>query len=270
MRRSNLIYNLIIAAVFIFLETVALKIVHNNGELQDNWFSKGMHTISGTVWGSSQNIRNYFSLKERNDSLALENYRLKVQLAKLEGVLPDSLATVDDGVANGFKYSPATIIKISNNKQHNYIIIDKGSDDGITDGSGVITSKGAIGVIDAVGKNFSYARSFKNHGMNVSARIGRNGAIGPLTWDGYSSNGALLNEIPHHVEINPGDTIYTSGYSSIFPPDIPLGTAGEAKIVNGGTYEIKVSLFEDYGVLRYVTVVENLGRDEIKSLEDEQ
>ncbi len=270
MRRSNLIYNLIIAAVFIFLETVALKIVRNNGELQDNWFSKGMHAVSGTIWGSSQNIRNYFSLKESNDSLALENHRLRVQLAKLEGLVPDSLAAVNDGVVEGFRYSPATIIKISNNKQHNYIIVDKGSLDGVTDGSGIITSRGAIGVIDAVGRNFSYARSFKNHGMSVSARIGRAGAIGPLTWDGHSSNGALLNEIPHHVDIHPGDTIYTSGYSSIFPPDIPLGTAGEAKIVNGGTYEIKVSLFEDYGVLRYVTIVENLGGDEIKSLEEKQ
>ena len=134
-------------------------------------------------------------------------------------------------------------------------------------GSGIITGKGAIGVIDAVSDNYAYARSFKNHGMNISARLGRDGAVGPVSWDGYSNDGALLREIPHHVEFSPGDTVYTSGYSSIFPPDIPIGTAGESEIVNGSTYEIKVRMFEDFGALRYVTVVENLGKDEIQRLE---
>ena len=65
-----------------------------------------------------------------------------------------------------------------------------------------------------------------------------------------------------------GDTVFTSGYSSIFPPDIPLGEVGESKIVNGATYEIKIRLFEDFGALRYVTVVENKSKGELKELED--
>ena len=69
------------------------------------------------------------------------------------------------------------------------------------------------------------------------------------------------------MEFQPGDTVYTSGHSSIFPADIPLGTAGKAKIVNGATYEIEVTLFEDFAALRHVTIVENLGRDEMKTLE---
>jgi POT family proton-dependent oligopeptide transporter len=43
---------------------------------------------------------------------------------------------------------------------------------------------------------------------------------------------------------------------------------GKAKIVNGATYEIDVTLFEDFGALRYVTVVENTGQNEINSLEN--
>ncbi len=239
----------------------------NNGELQNIWLSKGMHAFSGTVWGTSQNIRNYFSLKRRNDSLALDNHNLRVRVAELESLVPPYEQTsLSDGVVGNFRYMPADIVKISNNTRHNYIIISKGSEDGVANGSGIITGKGAIGVIDAVGKNFSYARSFKNHEMNISARLGKSGAVGPMTWDGISSNGAILKEIPHHVEFQPGDTVFTSGFSSIFPPDIPLGTAGEAKIVNGATYEIEINLLEDFGALRYVTIVENLGRKEIDSL----
>ena len=104
--------------------------------------------------------------------------------------------------------------------------------------------------------------------MSINARIGKDGRHGPMSWDGRSNNGAILREIPHHLEIVPGDTVYTSGFSSIFPSDIPLGTIKKASIVNGATYDINVTLFEDFGAIRYVTVVENIGDKEIRQLED--
>ena len=72
------------------------------------------------------------------------------------------------------------------------------------------------------------------------------------------------------MDFEPGDTVFTSGFSSIFPPDIPLGVTGNSKIVNGATYEIEVTLFEDFGALRYVTIVENLGKGEMMKLEDKR
>lgn len=251
-----------------------MNMLRSNGHLQNIWLSKAMHTVSGTIWGSTQELKNYLSLKKRNDSLAIENHELRVRIRQLESMTPDSASVVSmashDGVVGDYRYIPASIVKISNNSLHNYIIIGKGSEDGVANGSGIMTGRGAIGVIDAVGKHYSYARSFKNHEMSISARLGRQGAVGPMSWDGFSSNKAVLKEIPHHVEFHRGDTVFTSGFSSIFPPDIPLGTTGDSKIANGATYEIEVSLFEDFGALRYVTIVENLGRTEINNLEDEQ
>lgn len=271
MRKGSLIFHLINAAIFIALEIAALSMLRNNAPLQNTWIAKGGQAVMGGLWGMSQDVGDYFSLRQANDSLALENFRLRLRVAQIEKFVSDTLRISDiPATTLGYKYIPATISKISNNTQHNYIIIDKGSDDGVLQGDGVITGKGAVGVIDAVSRNFSYARSFKNHGMSISARVGKTGISGPLVWDGVSSNGALLKEIPLHMEIAVGDTIYTSGFSSIFPPDIPLGTTGESRIVNGSTSEIKVSLFEDFSALRYVTVVENLGRKEIKELEDRQ
>jgi rod shape-determining protein MreC len=103
--------------------------------------------------------------------------------------------------------------------------------------------------------------------MSISARLRKDGPVGTMNWDGKSQNKALLKEIPHHIDLADGDTVYTSGYSSMFPADIPLGITGASKIVNGATYEIDVTLFEDFGALRYVTVVENMGQAEINSLE---
>ena len=258
------------AAIFIILEIAALNMLRNNGELQDIWISKGSHAFMGTVWGSTQKIKDYFSLAKVNDQLAKENFELRVRLAQLEQIAADEREAsyfAKKGIAGNYCYIPAEIIKISSGSGHNYFIIDKGSADGILEGAGVITGNGAVGIIDAVGTNFSYARSFQNFDMSISARLSKKGSTGPLSWSGKGGSRALLKEIPHHVEFNKGDTVYTSGYSSIFPPDIPLGTAGDARIVNGATYEIDVTLFEDFGALRYVTVVENMGQAEINSLE---
>ena len=245
----------------------------NNGTLQRMWFSEAAHGFMGSIWGTTQKVKDYFHLRSANDSLALENHALRVKVAQMEEAMTASGATLPDfakGRTGSYSYIPANIMKISNNTQHNYMIIGKGTKDGVTEGAGVITGKGAVGIVDAVSEHFSYARSFKNHEMSISARLGRSGAVGPLSWDGRSSAGAILKEIPHHVEFHQGDTVYTSGYSSIFPADIPLGTAGKAKIVNGATYEINVTLFEDFAALRHVTIVENLGREEMKRLEGEQ
>ena len=259
---------LINAAIFILLEVAALNMLNHNGTMQNVWFSKGIHAIMGTVWGGTEGIKDYFSLRKANDALARENLELRRRLAEYEADESRMKEEAQEhSTAKGYTYIPASIMKISNNTQHNYMIIGKGSDDGVTAGAGVITGKGAIGVIDAVSSNYSYARSFKNHEMNISARLGQEGAVGPMSWDGISRNGAILKEIPHHVEFEPGDTVFTSGFSSIFPPDIPLGTTGKSRIVNGATYEIEITLFEDFGSLRHVTIVENLGKEEIKKLE---
>ena len=261
------------AAIFIILEIAALTMLNNNSQLQQAWFSRGAHAFMGAVWGTGQSIKEYFSLRKVNDELALENNELRTRLARLTELTEDihnDEFNIPSDIAGHFRFTPATIVKISNNTQHNYMIVGKGSKDGITVGSGVVTGKGAIGVIDAVSENYSYARSFQNFGMSISSRIGRLGSVGPLEWDGRSRNRAILKEIPHHVEFQQGDTVYTSGYSSIFPPDIPLGILGEAKIVNGATYEINVELLEDFKALRYVTIVSNTAHDEITRLEEEQ
>ena len=273
MRKSNIIYIITTAAIFILLEIAALSMLASSGELQRTWFGKAGQGFMEWIWGGTQKISDYFSLKKQNETLAAENSRLTILLAKQrDSLFRDTLDRIvlQMNTAGDFIYHPTGISKISSNSQHNYMILDKGSADGIKEGYGVITAKGAVGIVDAVSENYSFARSFKNHQMSISARLGKDGSVGTLTWDGTSDNKALLKEIPHHIELAVGDTVYTSGYSSIFPADIPLGTIGDSKIVNGATYEIKVTLFEDLESLRYAIIVGNLGHDEITTLENQK
>ena len=269
-KKSSTVSIILTAAIFILLEVAALSMVIHNGELQNIWISRFSHSVMNTLWGSSESVRDYFSLKDQNQALAQENYRLNLQVARLRqayGMPEDGLDILGDGYAGEFRYIPAAIVKMSRNKQHNYLIVNKGYEDGVRAQSGVITSRGAIGIVEAVEKHYSYCISFMNSSFNVSSRIGSQGIVGPMSWDGHSSNKAILHEIPLQTIFSQGDTVFTSGYSSIFPPDIPLGVITGSGIQDGTMYEINVTLLEDQAALRYVTIVDHTGRDEIIPLE---
>lgn len=267
------IFRIIIdAAIFIAMEIAALNMLQHDGITQSFLLARQRHFFMGGIWNAGSSVSEYFSLRDMNEELAEENFELfkALRIGKEESdrARMDSIAASFSTVG-GFRYMPASIEKISRNKQHNYIILGQGSDDGVVPQSAVITSRGVVGIVDVVSRHYSYAVSLMNTDLNVSARIGGDqGSVGPLSWDGVSSNGAVLREIPLQCRFEPGDTVYTSGFSSIFPPDIPLGTAGESKIINGATYDIKVTLFQGFKDVRYVVLATNTGKREIEELEN--
>ena len=270
-RRRTITGTLINTAVFILLEIAALGMLRHDDSLQDLFISRAAHGFLGYFWGVSENIADYASLRTENRPLAEEILRLTETITRLEEEAAAAAArdSADYTTAWRGKYEfiPAEVIKNSVNKQHNYLIIGKGSDDGVRPQTGIITSRGVIGIVDAVSRHYSYAISFLNSDSSISARIGKDGAAGPMAWDGKGSGNASLREIPLQVKFEEGDTVYTSGFSTIFPPDIPIGRITGSRIVNGATFEIKVSLFQDFSSVRHVCLVRNRDLDEIMSLE---
>ena len=266
-KERNVLPRLFSAAIFILLEVAALQLLARNAELQRIWIARAAHGVMGTVWGSTQKVANYFKLRRINEDLAKENFELREELqayrSEAHARRTDSLG-VARGRVKGFDYIPAEVIKISRNKQHNYMILNKGYEDGIQEKSGIITRNGVVGIIDAVSAHHAYAFSFQNSDISISGRLGEDGATGLLVWDGIRSDGAILQEIPLQFKYEVGDTVYTSGHSLVFPPDIPLGIAGDAKVINGATNEIRVDLFQDFTAIRYVTVVHNTAFEEVE------
>lgn len=272
-KKSNIYTILANTAVFIFLEIAALNMLSNSSSVQNFFITRNLQGLAGRFWGISESVSRYFSLPKENKELADDIFELNRKISKMTRALEiaklDSLARIDMELASDkFKFMPAAVVKNSLNKQHNYLIIGKGSDDGVRPQSGIITADGVVGIIDAVSRHYSYAISFLNSELSISARIGNDGAAGPMVWDGKHIDGARLREIPLQYKFDEGDTVYTSGYSSLFPPDIPLGVTGDTRIVNGATYEVKIKLFQDFSALRYVTIVTNSDIQEIEDLEN--
>lgn len=271
-RDRKTFYYLIVAATFIIMEIAAIGMLKRSSSLQDVWINRFSHRILALTWGSGEKIRGYFNLQKQNEELCEENRMLLEQLQEMRSLndLVRSESVLKDGKLSGmFRYSTATIVKISRNTQHNYIILDKGSEDGVVKNSGIITGHGVVGVVYAVDRHYSYGLTLMNPKVSVSARIGRTGIVAPMSWDGVSSNKAMVRDVPLHYEVSPGDTVWTSGFSTIFPPDIPIGTTGKTHLDNGACTIIEVELFQDFSALRHVILVENPERGEIQKLEQQ-
>ncbi len=91
--------------------------------------------------------------------------------------------------------------------------------------------------------------------------------LGSLTWDGKDSKFTQLIDIPKIAKVEIGDTIITSGQSSIFPKGVPVGIIEGFKLDQAENYyEINVWLFNDMTSIEHVYIIENVNKEEITNL----
>lgn len=227
------------------------------------------YELSGILYNKYSEFTEYLSLKDENKKLAEENARLRNQLYasyKTDTIFSRSIH--DTLRKQQFSYIAAKIIRNSVNMQNNYLLIDKGNRHGVKPEMAVISPTGIVGIVKDVTDNFSSVISLLNSNLRISAKVKRNGYFGSISWDGKDYTAAVLNEIPVHIKILKNDTIITSGYSTIFPEGILIGKIEEFSFKGGDNfYTTRVALYTDFKKLNYVYVVNNLMKDEIKSLE---
>lgn len=267
-KRSPFISFLLVVLSFLVLEGICFLLVSNNGIIQRYRLMEGVRRVQSSFWRNGENIRYYFSLKEANDHLVQDNLILFQEAEKYKALYGSKVDSTIYGAEEGFLYKQAKVVRNSTDRQHNYIIIDKGSNDGVKEDMGVITPYGVVGYVHSVGKRFSMVVSFLDIDQSISAIIKSNGTFGPLRWNGKNIKKAILHEIPLHTSVTPGDTIITSGYSAIYPADIPLGTIESAKLIDGINYDVTVKLFLDYSSLHYVFLVKNINAEELSELNE--
>ena len=146
--------------------------------------------------------------------------------------------------------------------------IDKGYDDGIREGMGVISNSGVVGKIKYVSKNFSTVISLLNTSYYVSSLISNSNTLSSVNWIGKNPEELNLLYVPKHIEVNKGDSVITSSFDSIFPKGILLGQILSInKDVNSNFYDISMSSSQNFFNLSSVYVIDNKLMEEKKNLE---
>jgi len=216
-------------------------------------------------------IKAYFNLKEENDILNHQNIHLLnfISNKKQNNKTKNNIDYLSYG-GNYFSFTPGLIINNSTHWQKNLITLNKGTSDGVLPNMAIVGPQGAIGVVFKCSSHFSTVISLLNTTLRIGAFIKKNNYNGTVLWDGKDYRFIKLQDIPIHVSVNIGDTIVTNGYSSIFPPGVPIGCISDIKNEdNSNFYNLTVRLFTNFRTIRHVYIIKNNFRDELINLETE-
>ncbi len=178
------------------------------------------------------------------------------------------LSQLDDTKIYQFKYIPAKVTKNSLFKANNFITIDKGTEQGVRPGMGVISPSGVVGIVNNSTDNFSRVASILHSKLNFSARLRTNDVIGKIKWNGENPREVELLHIPRHARFVVGDTVETSGYGAIFPEGIMIGRISSKELKEQDQfYRVKVKLSADLFSLHHVLVINNKLQAEQRAIE---
>jgi len=259
---------------FILLEVIALSFYfsRNMTENKRTFLSTANGTIA-TIYESTSRISRYWNLSAVNDSLARENANLKMKLPESKfSSMVETQTVKDTTLQQKYEYIEAKVINNTTHRPHNYITLNRGSAQGVRPNAAVVNAggNGVVGVVYKVSANYSVAISILNLDARISSKVKRNNYFGTLTWRGQTTNRMQLEAIPKHADIAQGDTVVTSGYSTIFPEGIMIGVVDTFFVPAGlNFYDLDVTLYNDMNAIDYVYIVNNLLKEEQLKLEEE-
>lgn len=256
--------------IFLFLEFIAFLLLVQNNNYQNSKFFNSSNFLIGNLYSTINNVNDYFNLKSVNAELAEQNARLQNQSIKsFTKVFGTTVEINDTSYHQKYLYTSAKVVNTTTNKRNNYITLDKGKINGIEAGMGVVSGNGVIGTVKNVSDNFCSVMSVLHEKNAVSAKIKNSEYFGSLVWELGDYREAKLKEIPNHAKLHIGDTIITSGYSTIYPEGIKVGFIKDFELYEGSNfYEITVALSVDYKKLSHVFIVKNTMKEEQKKLEE--
>ncbi|MDR1876226.1 MAG: rod shape-determining protein MreC [Flavobacteriaceae bacterium] len=257
--------------LFLFLQILALFFTFNRNLYHNSLIERKIVSFKGLVDDKISNVTHYFNLKQENERLLEENKQYRnMFLGKTQKIKPEFFAMLDSTrYQQKYYYTTAEIISNSITRSDNYLIIDRGTAQGVDAEMGVVTSTGVVGMVINSTKNYSKVMSILNKNARINARLKSSKYYGTLVWEGEDPRIMRLSDIPKYVGVKIGDTIETDGKSRIYPEGILIGRVS-SKIIDeeSGNWNIAVELFQDMGNIQKVYVVDKLDKTEIKSLKD--
>lgn len=263
------IYKYYVFFLFLALEIFAIVVVYRFNTYQKASFINYTTGITSSFYTAVSNTQSYFNLRRVNDSLQIENAKLRSE--QLTSYYKNNVSTItksDTVYKQQFEYVAASVVNNSVIKRNNYITINRGRLHGIEPEMGVISESGVVGIVMSVSDHYSTVLSLLNNNCKISAKISKNGAFGSLVWDGLDPKYARLLDVNKHVPIATGDQIITSNYSTIFPEGLPIGRIFSHSLDAGDNFHtIKVELYTDFSTLSTVYVIRNLFKEEQQQLE---
>ncbi len=202
-------------------------------------------------------IPNYFDLKEENKILRERNVMLadevsRLREGKLENIRLRELLELKERTP--YKYVSANVVAKNLQLLRNTITLDVGEDDGVKANMPILTDAGLVGKVIATSSRYAVGQILLNNDFRASAKVQRGRVDGIVLWQGGEH--LLLKNVAKTLDVQPGDLVMTSEYSSIFPPGIKIGVVSKTGQAPGALFQtVEITPTVDFSRLEEVFVV---------------
>ena len=259
--------------IFVVLETAALNhYAHSSVYARARILTRAAG-VAGTVSGGLFEVKRYFLLGRENDQLLSRLAELENRLAAYEtsGAADEDEEPAYDSLIAKYYYMTASVVSSSVNKSNNFMIIDKGMDDGVRTSMGVVSPRGAmVGYVVGCSNHYASVLPVINTSFRSSGMLLGGGNYGSIEWNGFGIHEVQLTNLSKYARPEVGDTIVSTGYSGFFPQGILIGRVKNFKMNDIQTaYDLDVELAVDISSLHRVILIDNRDLDEIQGLSSE-
>jgi rod shape-determining protein MreC len=197
----------------------------------------------------SAKLERYTNMERGLADLREENQRLKAQLGFSQDVAYQRIA--------------ARIVAKDPENLYSTITVDKGFDDGIRKNMPVIAfqdgMEGLVGRVVEVGRGASKIVPIYDSKSFVASRLsGGSRTEGLVGGQGSPDDPLLMRFVKKRAkdEVQFGDLVSTTGYESLYPPDVAVGRVRKVRVLDYQTsIDIELDPVLDFSRIEYVFVV---------------
>jgi rod shape-determining protein MreC len=264
---------------FLALQGFALWMLFKYNRYHRAVFLGVSNEITGSMNKQVDKVDDYFHLREENRRVHQMNDSLMNLLRSNYSVTDTSTRLVVDSLqvndstkqVQRYLWREAKVVYNSVNFDQNYIQLNRGSNQGITDNMAVLNSDGAIvGLTVNVSPNFSQVMTLLHTKSRVPATIKHFNVNGTVEWNTEDPRFVLLKGISRDVQVKKGDSVLTSPYSYNFPPGYLIGRVAAIETDKAsGFYLLKLRTAVNFNAIQQAFVVENIQREEQIKLDED-
>ncbi len=197
------------------------RLVLNPVVSAQTWLSVRFQALQNAIAAPQDLAR----LRQRNSEMEVEVSRMQTEIIVLKQQISETRvlsALVDFArVQPENRYLAATVIGRDPSPFLEYVIINRGSDDGLRRGMPVVTQQGLVGRIAAVTADAARVQLITDPASNINVKLEPSRAQAVIR--GEVSGEISLAMIPQSAPVEIGDLILTSGLGGNYPTNILIG-----------------------------------------------
>jgi len=226
------------------------------------WLTGGTTQLQGTFQALLElnTLRQRIAgLERERDALTAENVRLQ-EAARENSTLRQQLGYRQANPQ--LSLLPAEVVGREPSNLLRFLIIDKGSQDGVRENMTVVTPRGLVGRVAKVGPNWARVLLITDLSSAVNVMVQRSRTTGVV--QGYVGGRLIMRYIPQGESVQGNDLIITSGLGGGFPKGLLVGQVTEVRQKDIEMFqEAEVQSVVDFTHLEQVLVVLNFQPTEL-------